>query len=116
MVVDGIKFYSSEYSRTKKRICHCVLYSDVSTGLVRYFAYVTEQNRVYAIITRLEKNESWLSDYRAGCHFVPVLISSSTDVSLVRDFKSTLVFIQIENNNKAVVVKLANKHDHAVFK
>jgi hypothetical protein len=117
VIVNGRKFYSSEYSRMKKRFCHCVLYSGSSVGSVQYFVFVSQQNKVYAVITKLQDNlNSWVSNLPGGKHLKPVIITSSTDVIPVEYLSDTLVFMQAKESSEATVVKMANKHGHAVFK
>ena len=117
--VNSERFYSSEYSRMKRRVCHAVDFRDNELGLIQYFILVIDTNIVYAVVKKMSTdNTSWLHTYEAGKHLRPVKISNDQmELVSASHLKSTLIFINIENHaDAAIVASVPNKHGHSVFK
>ncbi|XP_045192377.2 uncharacterized protein LOC123548829 [Mercenaria mercenaria] len=117
VIVNGEKFYSAEYSRMKRRNCHAVLYSGDKFGLIQYFVLVQPSNKVYAVLKKIDSNvDSWLCTYEAAKHLNPVVLTNSFNVVGVESLNTTLLIIDLENGQEAVVAKMPNRHGHAVMK
>jgi hypothetical protein len=117
--VNGERFYSTEYSRMKRRVCHAVNFLDSELGLIQYFILVIDTNIVYAVVKKMKiDNTSWLHTYEAGKHLKPVeILNNEVELVSANQLKSTLIFIDLENNaDAAIVVSVPNKQGRSVFK
>lgn len=117
VVVNGEKFYCHEYSRMKRRNCHAVLYSGDNFGLIQYFVLVKPTNKVYAVLRKVNSNaDSWLCTFEAAKHLIPVVLTDSYTAVSVDHLSTTLLFMEMENPQEAIVAKMPNRLGHAVLK
>lgn len=117
VLLNGERFYCSEYSRMKRRNCHAVCYGENEYGLIQYFVLVICTNLVYAVIKKMtQPNDTWLHSYEAAKQLIPVVLTNCIHVVPVEMLRKTLVFIHIENGQEAIVVNAPNRHGHAILK
>lgn len=113
VVVRGKKFFSSLYKRMQKRCCSVVLCTDGRICSVK--TYVVRDGVVSAVVTEMERVEKVSrTNLCPGSHLVEVRSSDTMDVIDVLDLVDTLVYLK--HDLTEYVVRMPNRHGHAIFK
>lgn len=110
------KFYSQEYKRMKKRICHIVRTENGEVRKVLYFVVNTITQKVFAYTEKLEiHDQSFLCD-SIPKHIIRVIeaMEPETHVIPVEHIVEKVFLMQIEA--RSYIAFIPNKIGHSVFK
>lgn len=114
ILLNGQKFFSSNYMRMKRRVCNAVLLEDDRLGHITRFVLLTKM--VYAVVAILKQNTTRGQRLSAGKHIIPVSSTNVTELVLVNELVETVIFIKCVDEDSAHVSRMPNRHGHSVFK
>lgn len=108
------RFYSKEYLRLKKRICHFALTRKGEIIEILYFLYNQTCKSVYAIAkVFVVKNDCFMFD-DAGQHILRVCSTDTTNVIPARELQEKLFYVSVLKSE--YIIRMPNMHGHGLLK
>lgn len=108
------KFYSEDYTRMKKRLCHIVRCENGDIRKIMFFVVNTQTEKVYAYAYKIEVHEDSFICDTLPRHIIRVIETEVPEVIPVDKILDKVFLLHIDNDS--FITFMPNKIGHSVFK